>query len=375
MKPSCYFIATSIRSRPVPQHFRALGDHLAKRGHRVVILLDGKKRDLYNHAQNPSIYSWPSLRPVKLRDALFLKGLILKYKPDCLISNFGAVNVMLLVGFLMKVPCRVAWYRTLSTAIEQDYTGSRWRIQMLRLRKKLIYKTATHIATNSEAANKDIQSIFGVSKTKCRVFYNSILDPFQNEIHRHTIKSRDNLICVSRLNPTKGQDILIRAVAMLKHILPHLRVEFVGDGPSKAYYLKLVQDLGVEDKCIFIGSLDHETVLKKMASSIATVVPSRSEAFGHVNIESLAVGTPVIGSNVGGIVEIIRDGVDGFLVPPEDPTSLAEKISIIFRYPSLRKKFSENARNRFINKFERSNNIETQINWFESIVNSSNVII
>lgn len=132
--------------------------------------------------------------------------------------------------------------------------------------------------------------------------------------------------------------------------------------------MQLARDLGVEDRCTFGGAVGHQEVLAAMASSMATVVPSRSEAFGLVNIESLAVGTPVIASGVGGIVEIIRDGVDGFLVPPEAPEALAKKVEMLLSDPELRQTMSTNARERFLTRFERSKIVKQQVEWLESVV-------
>jgi glycosyltransferase involved in cell wall biosynthesis len=106
-----------------------------------------------------------------------------------------------------------------------------------------------------------------------------------------------------------------------------------------------------------------------MALASATVVPSRSEGFGLVNIESLAVGTPVVASSVGGIVEVIRDGVDGFLVPPDNPEEMVEKLLLLLSNAPLRRAMSRNARERFLTTFEQGKVVREQADWFEKIVN------
>jgi len=104
---------------------------------------------------------------------------------------------------------------------------------------------------------------------------------------------------------------------------PDFVLEFVGDGATRASCEGLAVQLGVAKNCIFTGFLSHPEVLSRMAGAWATIVPSRNEAFGLVNIESMALGVPVIGSNTGGTAEIIRDGEDGLLFPPGDHHSLA----------------------------------------------------
>src|ERR1039458_8862953 len=92
----------------------------------------------------------------------------------------------------------------------------------------------------------------------------------------------------------------------------------VGEGPNRQAVEKLAQKLGVANRCRFTGLCPHSDVLKELADSSVSVIPSRAEAFGFVALESMAVGLPVIASNTGGLAEVIRDGVDGFLVPPGD---------------------------------------------------------
>ena len=108
--------------------------------------------------------------------------------------------------------------------------------------------------------------------------------------------------------------------------------------------------------------------MKRMALATATVVPSRSEGFGLVNIESLAVGTPVVASSVGGIVEVIRDGIDGFLVPPDNPELLAERLHLLLSNSELRSTMSRNARERFLTTFEQSKVIKEQADWLAASV-------
>ena len=338
-----------------------------ERGHRVIILVDGQKQVAHDHKANLVVHTWPSHRPVKFRDARFFYKLVRRYRPDCLIANFGAENIMLLVGLSTRVPCRIAWYHTLSAAIDNDTELPGWKANLQRLRKRFIYRAATHVVANSGAAREDVQRVFRVSERKCHVFYNSLADPLEDLDIRQDAKKQNRFICVGRLHPTKGQDVVIRAIALLKQVLPNAYVEFIGDGPCKPFYMQLARELGVEDRCIFVGAVNHHEVFTGMASSIATIVPSRSEAFGLVNIESMAVGTPVIASGVGGIVEIIRDGVDGFLVPPENPGALAEKVEMLLSDPELRQTLGTNARERFLTQFEQSKIVRQQVEWLESI--------
>lgn len=370
MTAGSYFIATSWGDKAVSLHFRALAQKLAERGHRVVLLMAGRKRglDAEDHDGNPALYTWPSARPTGLSDARFLYRLIQQRRPDCLISNFGAVNVMMTVGWLARVACRVPWYHTMSAAIDIDDTSRGWKKELLRLRKRLVYKLATAVVPASDASRDDVGRTYGVPRDKCQVFYNSLADPLPDRSPRQVEQGK--LSCFGRLTLIKGQDVAVEAMALLKHTLPHVRVEFVGDGPSRDSFQQLAQGRGVGDRSSFLKSVSHDEVLGRMSTSEATLVPSRSDNCPLVVIESLAVGTPVIASRVGGIAEMIRDGIDGFLVPPDDPGALAEKIGELLSQPGLRESMSRNARQRFLTLFEQNRVVRKQADWFERIVGS-----
>ena len=369
MSSHCYFIATGFADNPIPLQFRALASELVERGHRVVLLVSQREKSFEDHESNPSVYAWPSIRPTKFKDFVFLHRLVRRYRPDCLIGNFGAVNVMMVVGWLTRVPCRVAWVHTLSTQIDLDNRLPRWKLRLLRLRKGRVYNICTHIVANSEATHKDAQQVYGVREGKCQVLHNLLADPADRQDPAEPrLRSQNRVVCVGRLHQSKGQDTLVRAIALVGETFPDTCVEFVGRGPFQEAWVGLAEELGVADRCIFSGSVPHNEVLRKMALAAFTVVPSRSEAFGLINIESMSVGTPVVASRVGGIPEIIRDGVDGFLVPPDDPEALAEKLKVLLSDPELRERMGRNARKRFLEKFELSRNIGRHADFFEQIV-------
>lgn len=368
MRSRCYFIGTTLSDNPVPHHFVKLAGVLVARGHRVVIIAPHRRVELANPTGNPAIHIWPSDRPTRRQDALFLRRLIAQYRPDCLVANFVAVNLMSLVGWLCGVPRRVAWYHTLSSQIEIDSAMPRWRLELLRLRKGLAYRASTHIVPVSQAAFEDVVKLYPSQRSKCQVFLNALADPMPGGNPRNGSRP-PHLVCVARFNQSKGQDVLIRALALLKDRHPTLSVEFVGTGPLETACARLAHEVGVAERCTFTGRVEHAEVLRRMAGARATVLPSRSDNCPLVTIESLAVGTPLIGSRVGGIPEIVRDGVDGFLVPPDDPPLLAEKLDVVLSNAHLYHRLCTNARDGFLARFDLLHATPRQADWLEEIVN------
>jgi glycosyltransferase involved in cell wall biosynthesis len=367
MRQRCFFIGAGWGDSAVSAHFKALGRELAARGHRVVFLIPGRRLADEAHDANPAVYTWPSRRPTYPRDFYFMVRLARRYHPDCLIANFSAVNAMILAGRAAGVPTRVAWYHTLSDQIDLDSGFSGRKLRFLRWRKRQVYGQATHLVAVSQAAALDLRRVFNAPAEKCAVWPLLLADP-QQEINVAGRARHDwQILCVGRLWPTKGQDVLLRALPPLVERFPHLRVDFVGAGPERETYEALAGELGVGEYCRFVGNVPHREVLERMAAAALVVVPSRVEALALVNIESLAMGTPVVATRVGGIGEIIRDGLDGYLVPADDPAALGERIGYLLDHPAERGAMGAAARQGFLARFELGANIGRQVAWYEQL--------
>ena len=154
------------------------------------------------------------------------------------------------------------------------------------------------------------------------------------------------LLAVGRLERLKGLDILLGALAQLDEPRPQLLI--VGGSPeSEAYRAELealAVDLGIASDVSFVGPVPHDRLPAYYNAADVTVVPSYYESFGLVAVESMACGTPVIASRVGGLVSTVTDGVNGYLIPWRCPEPFAEKLEVLLHNPELRDNFSRAAR-------------------------------
>jgi glycosyltransferase involved in cell wall biosynthesis len=133
------------------------------------------------------------------------------------------------------------------------------------------------------------------------------------------------VFAVGRVVHRKGFDLLVRAFAVAD--LPDgTRLAIGGDGPELAALGRLAAELGVDDAVRLVGRLSPGEVARYMEQSSVVVVPSRREAFGIVVLEAWRAGTPVVATSRGGPGEFVTDGVDGFLVDPEDVGALGAKL-------------------------------------------------
>ncbi len=360
-------IGTSLRDRPVERHFAALGRELTNSGYQVILLVHGLTKDASYVDPRITVLRWPSPRPTHFADMLFFDRLVRRLKPCCVVSNFGAMWIMMTIGGIRRVLVRIHWHHTLSSQIEADVPGRRLMLCLRRLRARIPMSFATHVIASSNVARQDVIDTFRVPARKCQVFWNSLDDPMANSVLPSESRAGRpipcHFVCVGRFAASKGQDVLLKAMAEVARKHPDINIEFIGDGPGRDSCEKLAGQLGVWKNCVFAGSLPHPKVLSKMAGKWATVVPSRNEAFGLVNIESMALGVPVIGSNTGGIAEIVRDGVDGFLFFPGDHKALAKRIIELMEDENTRAGMAKNARLRFLGKFELLRAVQAEARW------------
>jgi glycosyltransferase involved in cell wall biosynthesis len=138
------------------------------------------------------------------------------------------------------------------------------------------------------------------------------------------------------LIPRKGVHHLIKAFASVADHFSQARLVIVGHEENKTYAAELKEDVeqfGLKERVKFVSVVSQEELARRMGGACTLVLPSLSEGLGRVIVEAMATGTPVVGSRVGGIQEMVQDGATGFLVPPGDEASLAERLQWLLEHP------------------------------------------
>lgn len=149
------------------------------------------------------------------------------------------------------------------------------------------------------------------------------------------------VVAVGRLVRVKGFDILVRAFSEVLHGAPQTRLVLVGEGPERPSLERLARAIGISKHMLFTGASDE--VPRHLAAADILVAPSRNEGQGRVLVEAMALGLPVVGTRVGGIPDVLRDGECGLLVPPENPSELARAILALARDERLRRSYGARA--------------------------------
>jgi glycosyltransferase involved in cell wall biosynthesis len=140
------------------------------------------------------------------------------------------------------------------------------------------------------------------------------------------------ILFVGMVTPLKGIHYLINAFSFIADEFRRYQLLIIGNEVNVGYAADLrrqISKLGLENRVQFIGYQSQAELAFRMSEAAVLVLPSTSEGLGRVVIEAMATGTPVIGSRVGGIPELISDGVNGFLIAPGDEKSLAAKIRLL----------------------------------------------
>jgi glycosyltransferase involved in cell wall biosynthesis len=163
---------------------------------------------------------------------------------------------------------------------------------------------------------------------------------------------RPRLLCVGRLIPIKGHIVLLRAFAAAHRELPGLEMAIAGRGPLEPALRALARELGVGDAVRFLGHV--VPIQDAIEDAAVVVVPSMGEGFGMVALEAMERARPVVAAAIGGLGEIVRDGVTGVLVPPGEADPLAAAILRVASDPELARRMGEAGRERALARFLQS---------------------
>jgi glycosyltransferase involved in cell wall biosynthesis len=276
--------------------------------------------------------------------------------------------VGLLAGTLAGTPVRVM------TRHYSDYhsrIGKKWHVRLDQLCTSLSHRV---IAVSGHTA-RHLVEVENTPGEKVSVVMNGI-DFERVEVSRGDARARIRkefdcedkhlLVIVARLHPEKGHHYLFQALPEIRRrCTKPVRLLVAGVGTFDAAYREEVTAAGCADLVRFLGFRKDSPDL--IAAADLLILPSLAEAFGLVLTEALYLGTPVVATRVGGIPEIVRDGVDGVLVPSADSPALADAIIRLLEDSAERGRLAGAGRDRVINRFR----FEEMVRCYETLYAST----
>ena len=234
---------------------------------------------------------------------------------------------------------------------------------------QLAYRSTKVIAVG-EMVKKNLTEYFGIPKEKICVIHNAV-KPFDGNIvpvealcQEHT---KGNVLIgnIGRLSEQKGMSYFIEAAEIAAKAHPEARFIIVGDGEESEQLHAQVKAKGLQNKVLFLGY--RNDIQNVMSQLDFVVLSSLWEGLPLTPIEAYSVGKTVVGTAVDGTTEIIRDGIDGYLIEPRNPMQLAEKMNELIENPEMRESMGIQAMKRYQDEFSFEKLSERYIAFYEGL--------
>jgi len=210
-----------------------------------------------------------------------------------------------------------------------------------RLLFKLFFKiihTTPNIVTAISSFLAERAKRLGVDEKNIFITPNGV---DMSEIPGDIDKEKNRVVMVGRLSWEKGHDYLLKAWPEVLKEIPEAKLVLVGEGNKRTEIEKMIQDLQIGNSITLTGNLPHSQVLNEIKKSEIFVCPSLAEGLGNVFIESQACGVPPIGTNVGGIPDIITNGENGLMINSKSSEEIAAAIVKLLSDKDIIAKFSK----------------------------------
>ncbi len=365
---------------------RTLAASLAERGHVVRVLtptagppevaFEGR---VWVHRVPPAARSGVALHPVAAQARAFAAELaaVEERLPIDLVQvpNWDAPGLEAIAEGRWRVV--VGLYTPVLAMVESDHRFDTRDalIRLLEARELALYASATAFLACGARIVDEIERDYGVRlrDRPVGVVPHGLPDlarPEPAPIGDGSVR----ILCVGRLEPRKGTDVLLEAAARVLAEAPDTRLDIVGDAGSGGHarsYPSLWRELAggseVEARTTFLGQVDNATLLRHYARADVVVVPSRFESFGLTAIEAMRFGVPAVVTATGEMQDIVADAGCGLVVPPADADALATALLELVRSPERRRVLGETGRTAFAQRYTRERMAEEVERFYREV--------
>lgn len=296
-----------------------------------------------------------AVRPFYFEGGLEIRYLLrlvkaLKEKRFDIIHSYGLFPIVwgTIAAIFARVPARIA---TCGNCYGDIGPKNRLKLRFVS------YFTTCFIAV-CEAVRKPLVEFVGIPFSKIGIIYSSArridpkgLDEKKKIREKLGIKDTDFVIgSVGRLVGHKGHQYMIEALLMLEPSIPNIKYLIIGDGPAAETLRSKVKSLNLENAVLFAGLKRDTTDLLSIMDIFVQPSASR-EGLPMALAEAASAGLPLVATDIGGNREIVKNGINGFIVPPKDAARLAEKVRYLAENPDEKKKMGDNSRAIWQEKF------------------------
>ena len=243
-----------------------------------------------------------------------------------------------------------------------------------RIVGSMVLKDADRIITVSRKTMEYVLKL-GADKSKTSVIYNGVdqkFHPMNKRKSRHKLGLPEDkilILTVRRLVCKNGLDTLLDSASLLARDYPNLLFIVIGNGPDRKFMINRIRQLGIEDSVRLAGFVSEKLLPPYYNAADYFVIPSSSgEGLPMVLLEAMACGLPVIATTVGGMPEIIKDMVNGVLVPPRNKEALAQAISRLLSLKKESQTIGMESRKTIENNFNWDKNVRQLVEIYEDFI-------
>ena len=314
-----------------------LADHLARRGHEVHVITshDAGLPEL-SEESGFSVHriAWPKIRFIGI--VAFWAKICLEIqtiKPDVFHAQSLLCGIPAVVAKkFLKIPY-VVWGQGSDIYLPGRFT---------RMTSKSILQNADAVLALTEDMKQKMREI---CDRDISVVPNGIdLKRFEISSGEKKEGSAKTIIFVGRLHPVKGVQYLIEAMAIVHQQMPDVKLVIVGDGVERARLEELAEKLNLNGCIQFAGQVPQESIPRLMHQADVFALSSLSEGLPVVILEAMAAGLPIVATKVGGIPDIVEEGVNGYLVNAKSSEEIADRLLILLQNDEMREEIA--AKNR-----------------------------
>ena len=269
-------------------------------------------------------------------------------------------------GFILKWITRKRWICFLHGTTEENL-----KVRLYHALDKFLARFSDRIISVSrELAERIVPRRYFY---KVRILENAV-EPNKAEVNplivakwkrRFGVEKSNIIVCVGRLSPEKGQDVLLDAARGLVNSGLSFQIVLVGDGPSRRNLERKCLQLNLRDHIKFLGQRKDMDMV--YAASDILALPSFKEGMPNAILEAMAHGLPIVATRVGSIPEMLKDGIDAMLVPSGDPAALQTALEDLLRNPEKARFYREAAAKALFPRFSVAYRVEKMENIYREL--------
>ena len=273
--------------------------------------------------------------------------------------ELSVILVILRIIFRLKLKIISRNISILSIKIKKLQSESLWTKFIVAPMIKYFYQRIDHVVNQCNSMHEDLISIFPKLTNKSCIIYNPVsthIFDYVNQNDLTKIKKKNYLLCVGRLEPVKALHYAIESFAKLTNDFPDLRLKIIGKGSLEKKLKQKAIDCSVSNKIDFEGF--QKNIIPYYLYAKATIQTSEYEGYPNVLIESIALNTPVIAFDCpGGTKEIIKEGLNGYLVINKSTEDLKKKLSMIMfnkiKFYDMKNSIDKNKLDKVFNSYKK----------------------